>query len=53
MPEISNFNGYRITMNYNDHQPPHIHVEYQGLKSVVEIKDPMKDVGQIKKKDLK
>ena len=28
MPEISRFYGLRITMNYNEHLPPHFHVEY-------------------------
>lgn len=26
MPEISRFFGTIITMNYNDHAPPHFHV---------------------------
>ena len=28
MPEISRFYGIRITMNYNDHLPPHFHAAY-------------------------
>ncbi|GBR77613.1 hypothetical protein RDn1_272 [Candidatus Termititenax dinenymphae] len=28
MPEISLFYGIRITMNWNEHNPPHFHVEY-------------------------
>lgn len=37
MPEISRFYGIRITMNYNDHLPPHFHAEYQGYEVTVEI----------------
>ena len=32
MPEISSFLGIRITMYYNDHNPPHFHAEYGGFK---------------------
>ena len=28
MPEIALFYGIRITMYYDDHTPPHFHVEY-------------------------
>ena len=30
MPEISLFYGIRITMNWNEHNPPHFHSE-EGL----------------------
>lgn len=30
MPEISRFFGIIITMNYNDHAPPHFHARYGG-----------------------
>jgi hypothetical protein len=33
MPEISRFFGIRISMVYNDHQPPHFHAEYEGLRA--------------------
>ena len=32
MPEISLFYGIRITMYYDDHNPPHFHAEYNGNK---------------------
>jgi len=38
MPEISNFYGIRITMNYNEHNPPHFHAMYQGYEIIFEIK---------------
>ena len=28
MPEISRFYGIRITMNYDEHLPPHFHATY-------------------------
>jgi len=37
MPTISRFYGIKITMNYNDHSPPHFHAEYQGYEATVEI----------------
>jgi len=38
MPEISRFYGIIITMNYNEHNPPHFHALYQGYEVSVEIK---------------
>ncbi len=35
MPTISTFYGIKITMNYNDHQPPHFHAEYQSYEALV------------------
>ena len=37
MPEISRFYGLRITMNYNEHLPPHFHVEYAEYEAQVGI----------------
>ena len=37
MPEISLFFGIRVTMFYNDHNPPHFHAEYAGHKALVDI----------------
>lgn len=37
MPEISLFYGIRVTMYYDDHNPPHFHAEYNGNKAIVEI----------------
>jgi hypothetical protein len=37
MPEVSRFFGIIITMNYNDHPPPHFHVRYGGQKALVGI----------------
>ena len=35
MPEISLFYGIRVTMYYEDHNPPHFHAEYNGNKAIV------------------
>lgn len=37
MPEISLFYGIRVTMYYDDHNPPHFHAEYNGYKVLVDI----------------
>ncbi|MBK8550265.1 MAG: DUF4160 domain-containing protein [Ignavibacteria bacterium] len=37
MPEISRFYGITIYMFYNEHNPPHIHVQYQDYGAVIEI----------------
>lgn len=42
MPTISMFYGIIIRMLYIDnqrHNLPHLHVEYQGIKSVISIPD--------------
>jgi hypothetical protein len=33
MPVISVFFGIAIRMYYEDHDPPHIHAEYQGQRA--------------------
>ena len=37
MPEISLFYGIRVTMYYEDHNPPHFHAEYNGNKALIDI----------------
>lgn len=37
MPEICRFLGIIITMNYNDHAPPHFHVRYGEYKALIAI----------------
>jgi hypothetical protein len=39
MPEISLFFGIKITMNWNEHNPPHFHVDYAGYKALVDIQE--------------
>lgn len=47
MPIISVFFGIIIRMYYDEHNPPHIHVEYQGNKALLDFQ------GNILKGDLK
>ena len=37
MPTLSTFYGIKITMNFNDHRPPHFHAEYQDFEVTIEI----------------
>lgn len=37
MPEISRFFGIIIRMFFDEHNPPHIHAEYQGHKAVFDL----------------
>jgi hypothetical protein len=39
MPIISSFFGIYVRMYFDDHPPPHIHVEYQGHEALVAIAD--------------
>ena len=39
MPVISYFFGIYIRMYFDDHAPPHFHVEYQGHEAFVAISD--------------
>lgn len=41
MPVISRFWGIVIRMFYDDHNPPHIHVEHQGNKALFDFKGNM------------
>ena len=34
MPVISSFFGIIIRMNFSEHNPPHLHAEYQGNNAV-------------------
>ncbi|MBT4525284.1 MAG: DUF4160 domain-containing protein [Deltaproteobacteria bacterium] len=47
MPIISRFFGIIVRMYYDEHNPPHIHVEYQNNKAVIDFN------GNILKGDLK
>ncbi|MBU4201184.1 MAG: DUF4160 domain-containing protein [Verrucomicrobia bacterium] len=37
MPEISRFFGIIIRMFFDEHNPSHIHAEYQGSKAVFDL----------------
>ncbi|AWZ49898.1 DUF4160 domain-containing protein [Hathewaya limosa] len=53
MPEISLFFGIRVTINYNDHVPPHFHAEYNGNKVLVDIINCKVLKGYLPKRQLK
>ena len=53
MPEISLFYGIRVTMYYDDHNPPHFHAEYNGNKAIVEIDGVRVIKGALPSKQLK
>ncbi len=36
MPEISRFLGIKIFMYFNEHNPPHFHVEYNEYKASID-----------------
>jgi len=38
VPEISRFLGIIITMNYNDHSPPHFHARYGSEQAIIDIR---------------
>ncbi len=37
MPEISRFFGIIVRMFFDEHNPPHVHAEYQGKKAVLDL----------------
>jgi len=53
MPEISLFYGIRITMNWNEHNPPHFRVSYADYKATVLIQESRIDKGYIPNRQLK
>lgn len=53
MPEISLFYGIRITMNWDEHNPPHFHVEYAEFKASVSILECVVIKGAIPNRQLK
>lgn len=53
MPEISLFYGIRITMYYDDHNPPHFNAEYNGNKALIDIVKIQVNKGALPSKQLK
>jgi hypothetical protein len=47
MPTISAFFGIVIRMYYDEHNPPHLHAEYQGNRAVLDFR------GNVTKGDLR
>ncbi len=47
MPTISSFYGILIRMFFNDHAPPHFHVQYAEFKATVDIELLAISTGQL------
>ena len=39
MPQISRFLGIIISMYFDDHNPPHFHIQYNDFKAQIRIND--------------
>ncbi|MFH1320643.1 MAG: DUF4160 domain-containing protein, partial [Bacteroidota bacterium] len=53
MPEISRFYGIVIKMFFDDHLPPHFHVEYGEDKATFDIRSNKILEGKLPRKQLK
>jgi hypothetical protein len=52
MPEISRFFGIVIQMYWNEHNPPHFHVEYGEYSAIVDIKQLKIIQGELNRRAL-
>ena len=53
MPIICSFRGIKITINYNDHMPPHFHAYYGESEYCVDIDEAELLTGDMPGKQLK
>lgn len=53
MPEISLFYGIRITMYWDDPNPPHFHASFGNYKAVFSIEDGIMIKGFLPRRQLK
>lgn len=53
MPEISLFLGIRITMYYDNHNPPHFHADYAGHRALIDIQRSCVMKGSLPNRQLK
>ena len=53
MPEISDFFGIHISINYSDHNPPHVHAVYGEYKALIDIQQQCAMRGYLPGKQLK
>ena len=53
VPEISLFAGIRISMYYDDHNPPHFHASYNGQTALVDIQKGYVIRGALPNRQLK
>jgi len=47
MPEICRFLGIVISMYFDEHNPPHFHVQYNDYRAVIGIRDLNQLDGQL------
>lgn len=47
MPIISVFFGIVIRINFTDHNPPHLHAEYQGHEALFDIRTSRVIAGEL------
>ena len=52
MPTISSFYGILIRMYYDEHGPPHFHVEYQDYSASIDIHSLEVRVGRLPRRAL-
>ena len=52
-PTISLFGGIKITMFYDDHNPPHFHAEYAGNRALIDIQQAYVIGGRLPNRQLK
>jgi len=52
MPVVSMFYGIIVKMHWSDHNPPHVHAEYQGYKASILLDGALSE-GGLPKKQLK
>jgi hypothetical protein len=53
MPEISLFCGIRITIYWDDHNPPHFHAQYGDFNAIFLIEDGVIYKGCLPNRQLK
>ncbi len=53
MPVISRFNGLVISMFYNDHEPPHMHVLMGDVRCVMDIETTQLSRGKLPSSSLR
>lgn len=53
MPTISMFRGIKISINWNEHQPPHFHAKYGSNEVIISINEVELIDGYMPSKQLK
>ena len=53
MPTISMFRGIKISINWNEHQPPHFHAKYGSNEVIISINEVELLDGYMPSKQLK